>query len=182
MGSLNPVKLEAVRMALSGWNLFGESEIFAVEVSSGIRAQPLGMEETTLGALNRAQGAAAFAPVGFGLEDGLLSWPDSSGCWVNICVCAVVFGQERHLGLSSGFEIPDDVARVILDEGTDLGEALKKSGRAGHRHVGKEQGAVGLFSNGRLDRREYAAQAVRCALITLCEGWRAKGPAGRIES
>ncbi|WP_245588505.1 DUF84 family protein, partial [Deinococcus pimensis] len=57
VGSLNPAKVTPAREVFA--RLFPELEVAGADVPSGVRAQPLGFEETREGALNRARGALA---------------------------------------------------------------------------------------------------------------------------
>src|SRR5688572_31292064 len=72
VGSTNPAKVEAVRRALA--RLAPGCALEAVGVPSGVRAQPVGDEETRLGAEARARAALALreADLGFGLEGGVV--------------------------------------------------------------------------------------------------------------
>ena len=63
VGSGNPLKVAAVRQALGA----PHTEVVGVEVSSGVAAQPCGVEEGMRGAVHRAQQAFRAAPV---VEEG----------------------------------------------------------------------------------------------------------------
>jgi len=55
VGSTNKVKLDAVREAISQYSRFNGGMILSVDVKSGVGSQPMTLEETTLGAINRAK-------------------------------------------------------------------------------------------------------------------------------
>lgn len=92
VGSTNPAKIRAVQQALTQILAHkGRTDVSVVaqgfDVESGVRDQPMGDEETCLGAKNRAAAAyavyrrqhGAFAHFAFGLEGGLeeMTLPDA---------------------------------------------------------------------------------------------------------
>jgi non-canonical (house-cleaning) NTP pyrophosphatase len=83
--------------------------------------QPKTLAETTQGARNRAQRAAAAAggsnPFGIGMESGLF---ESEGRLFDVCACAIYDGQEMHIGYSCAWELPPAVQEKVLKEGMDL--------------------------------------------------------------
>lgn len=98
VGSTNPAKLEPVRLVFA--EIFPELEICGVDVPSGVRDQPIGYEETVLGAENRARAALARpgAGWGLGLEAGVEF--NAYGSWLfNI---AVVLRSDGRRGMARG--------------------------------------------------------------------------------
>ena len=83
--------------------------------------QPKTLAETTQGARNRAQRAAAAAggadSFGIGMESGLF---ESDGRLFDVCACAIFDGQEMHIGYSCAWELPPAVQQKVLKEGMDL--------------------------------------------------------------
>ncbi len=111
VGSLNPVKIGAVeavmqRVAAEGL-LAGVSEI-AVQgcnVSSGVSDQPVGDEETRLGALSRARAALADLPgavYGVGLEGGILKLTGE----VYTCAWCVIVDRSGNISAGGGLLMP----------------------------------------------------------------------------
>lgn len=91
------------------------------KVSSGVSDQPKTLAETTQGARNRAQRAAAAAggtsTFGIGMESGLF---ESDGRLFDVCACAIFDGQEMHIGYSCAWELPPAVQEKVLKQGMDL--------------------------------------------------------------
>ncbi len=167
VGSTNPIKLEAVRRAIDEWGRFPAFEIIGREVASGVSEQPTSLDDTIRGAIARARHAFEGCDLSVGLEDGLMRVPSTQSGYMNVCACAIFDGRRDHLGLASAFEYPIEVVRLVIDEGLDVTQAFVKAGLSDNHRLGAAEGAIGLLTNGRLTRTEYAAQAVAMALIHL---------------
>ena len=72
VGSMNPVKLGAIREVMAG--VFPEAVFVPVAVPSEVPDQPLGLEETLRGARNRAKNAFADCFLSVALESGPAWW------------------------------------------------------------------------------------------------------------
>jgi inosine/xanthosine triphosphatase len=167
VGSTNPIKLEGVRRAVDEWGRFPAFEIIGREVASGVSEQPTSLDDTIRGAIARARHAFEGCDLSVGLEDGLMRVPSTQSGYMNVCACAIFDGQRDHLGLASAFEYPLEVVRLVIDEGLDVTQAFVKAGLSDNHRLGAAEGAIGILTNGRLTRTEYAAQAVAMALIHL---------------
>ncbi len=167
VGSTNFVKVEVVREVISSYGFLKGAEVIGVNVSSRVSAQPKSLEETLTGAMNRARYAFRDCDYSVGLEDGLMRvhWA-KTGC-MNVCVCDVFDGREHYLGLSSAFEYPLEVVRLVLKEGLDVNQAFHKIGLTDNPKIGSDEGAIGILSRGRLMRKEYSKQAITMALVRL---------------
>lgn len=176
VGSENPAKVGPVREVAA--LLFPGAEVFAVEVGSGVREQPISEAEAVRGALNRARGVVtgSGAALGVGIEGGIAS---VGGVWFGCTWVAVVDRAGRTgLGSSARFEVPDRVAEAVLAGGT-LGEVVERmSGRAG---IGRGEGAMGLLTGGHVTRASATAQALHFAFAKFAAGggpWEEAGEGG----
>lgn len=165
VGSTNQVKIEAVRDALSEYGM--DAEIISVKVPSGVSEQPKSLDETIKGAMNRAKNAFSNCAYGIGLESGLVPIPYTKTGYMDICACAFYDGKEFHLGLSSAFEYPREITRLVFEENLDIDQAAYKTGLTKNSDVGTEEGVIGILTKGRLLRKDYTKQAVVTALIHL---------------
>ncbi len=157
VGSLNPVKIEAVRNVME--RIYGSVRIFAVDSKSGVPEQPF-EEETVQGAINRAKGAIGDHKMAVGIEAGVFERYDGL---YDVQHCAVIDSDGKiTIGMGSGFRYPDKVAELVRN-GKTVGEAMKEiySGK----DIGREQGAIGILSKGLLDRRELTEQSVLNAML-----------------
>ncbi len=165
VGSTNPVKLDAVREAFAASGRFGAIEVQGREVASGVREQPVTLDETLRGASTRARAAFTACALSVGIEDGLFAVPHTQSGYMNVCVCVIFDGTREHVGLASAFEYPAEVTRFVIEEGLDVTQAFVKAGLSNNARLGAAEGAIGVLTKGRLSRRDYARQAVDMALL-----------------
>lgn len=165
VASNNPVKLRAVRDGFE--RMFpGESfEVSGITVPSGVREQPLTDDETRTGSLQRARNARVFTPEAdfwAGVEGGVQDDGDKTWgfAWVTILGRYQAQGSAR----TGIFQLPARV-RELVKQGKELGEADDiVFGRSNSK---QEEGAVGLLTQGVIDRAAFYEQAVVLALIPL---------------
>jgi inosine/xanthosine triphosphatase len=168
IGSVNKVKVDAVAEIICEYPHLEHAEVEGVDVSSGVSPQPKTLLETITGAKNRARGAFADCDYAIGLESGLMEVPLSKSGFMDICVCVIYDGKESHLGISSAWEFPDPkVIALIIDEGLDMSQAINKVGLTTNPNIGMAEGAIGILTKGRIDRKEHTKQALRTAFIHL---------------
>lgn len=161
VGSLNPVKLESVRLAFGALWAARAWDIRGCEVSSGVSAQPMTDAEARSGARTRARNAirVAGADYGVGLEGGLQKVEDQ---WFNMGWAAVVdrAGAEG-LGSTVRMIVPPALMRLVLS-GSELGEACDQVFNSSNsKHA---QGHFGLMTNDAIDRTGAFRDAVISAL------------------
>src|SRR3989344_4803137 len=168
VGSKNKVKVGAVEEILKDYTHLARAKISGVDVDSGVSAQPKSFEETIQGAINRAKDSFKDCDYSIGLESGLMNVPHSKSGYMDVCVCAIYDGKEFHIGLSSAWEFPDKrITDFIIKDGMNTTEAINKAGLANNPEIGSQEGAIGMLTKGRMDRKEYTKQALRTALIHL---------------
>jgi inosine/xanthosine triphosphatase len=168
IGSKNKAKVEAVAEIFKEYPHLANATVISLEASSGISDQPKSLEETIQGAMNRAKGAWSDCDYSIGLESGLMEVSLSKTGHMDVCACVIYDGKEFHLGLSSVWEFPDKkILDSILNEGLDMSQAINKAGLTKNPGIGSEEGAIGILTKGRLNRKEYTKQALRTALIHL---------------
>ena len=153
VGSTNPVKIGAARAVIG--RVAPSARVEGISVSSTVRDQPWGDEETIRGARSRAVAAreALGADLGLGLEGGVVE--DDDG--LRTCAWAVVVdGRAREgRGGSLAMPLPPVVAELVRG-GLELGHAMDRV--AGTHNVKQAEGAVGLLTRGLIDRqRAYEA-------------------------
>lgn len=162
VGSRNPVKLRGVERAFR--EFYGQVELVAVEVDPLVPKQPIGLEETLRGALNRARGALSKVSgnYGVGVEAGFFHL---SGTPIEVQVAAVVDQAGRvGIGISPGFPLPPAFVRAI--ERGEVGELEEVVDRwFGTRGIGEAGGLVSLLTRGAITREDLTYYAVAMALI-----------------
>ncbi|HEY3366901.1 MAG TPA: inosine/xanthosine triphosphatase [Symbiobacteriaceae bacterium] len=160
VGSTNPVKVGAARRIFA--ECFPDVEVVAVDVPSGVSAQPVGDEETMQGAVARAKAAkaAAGAEFGIGLEGGVTFQGDE--CWMN-GYCAIAH-RDGRIGIGKGlqFRLPPAIGRDVR-AGGEVGPLMDQL--TGVHDSKKKGGAIGFFTNGLVLREDIFALMVAAALV-----------------
>jgi inosine/xanthosine triphosphatase len=169
VGSTNKAKIQAVKEVVLNSAIFSKAEVVSVSTSSDVPDQPLTLQETIEGAKNRARNAFnnCKCRCGFGIESGLMEAQDTSTGFLHISVCSIYDGERYYIGLSSGFEIPPKILKLVLDKKMDLAAACLSSGISSNTNIGSTEGLVGVLTKGRIDRKEYSKQCIITAIIQL---------------
>jgi len=153
IGSRNPAKIAAVQEA------FPEVEELAyLEVPSNVSAQPRSDEETRSGAVNRAiQCAKSEAGIfGIGLEGGVMKVEGL----LYLCNWGALAAPGGKIFTASGARIPlPKEIEDALDSGEELGDVMDVY--AQKRDVRKNEGAIGIFTNNIISRKEMFAHVVK---------------------
>lgn len=172
VGSKNPVKVGAVEEAFRKY--FQGCEVVSVDVASGVSSQPMSERETMNGARARAYAALESdkdADYGVGIEGGVLEHGGKGRLFECAWVCVVRKSQiindkfsNEDEGLGGGlyFELPDKIA-IKIKAGGELGPIMNEL--TGEDNVKQKMGAIGIFSKGKLDRKQAYVQIVLSALI-----------------
>jgi inosine/xanthosine triphosphatase len=173
LGSTRRPKLAAVREAIRDFGAILapglDFEVVGAEVESGVGHTPANRHELMLGARQRAEALVRLArekaqswQYFVGLEGGLDVIDDGDGRRVLLESWAYVSdGCSGHFGRSGGVEIPDALAREVLENGVELSVAIDQfAGAVGIRDA---QGAWGVLSSGLISRTEAFRVAVVAA-------------------
>lgn len=151
VGSKNPTKMNAVQ------DVFKTATVTSLAVPSNVSSQPFSDEETRTGAINRAQQCAKSTvnATGIGLEGGVMYVADQ----LYLCNWGALVTPDQQLYTASGARIllPQDIARE-LKLGNDLGDVMDHY--VLRKEVGKNEGAIGIFTNHFITRREMFKHVV----------------------
>ena len=157
VGSENPVKVAAVREVLQ--RIHPQLAVNAVAVPRTVGEQPWGVE-AELGAEARAMGSLGKGDLGIGIEAGVLERADGL---YDVQHCVIVDGTGRTTrGQGMGFRYPPVVAELVR-KGMTVGDACAQLFEEGDQGSGK--GAIGILTNGVLDRKSLTEQAVLAAMV-----------------
>jgi inosine/xanthosine triphosphatase len=170
IGSTNEAKVLAVKEVILTSPGFSTEEVFSVSTSSGVSDQPLSLQETILGAKNRARNAFEKCnpcKISFGIESGLMKTPDVTTGFIHVSVCSIFDGENHYIGLSTGFEIPQQILDLVLNNKMDLSQACLHSGISTNAKIGSTEGLIGILTKGKVDRKEYSKQSVFAAILQL---------------
>jgi inosine/xanthosine triphosphatase len=128
VGSMNPVKLNSARQGIQAATMGTQCECDGFNATSGVPDQPVGRDDTLLGAKNRA--AAAYIAYeskhgvrpdyGVGLEGGVSSLTsDTMECFA---FCAIFNGEDFGYAQTATFLVPKIIADHIRS-GMEMGDA-----------------------------------------------------------
>ena len=147
IGSKNPAKISAVKDAFKDY----PHEIIAVDAESGVSEQPMSDKETIEGAINRAIQAAekGEAEIGIGLEGGVEQTP--YGLMLCNWGALVAKGMKPIIAGGARIPLPEAIAQKLL-AGAELGPVMDDYAKK--QNVRKNEGAVGIFTNGQINRSE----------------------------
>lgn len=154
VGSKNPAKINAVKEAFKAYPF----EIISVDAPSGVSDQPMTDEETIKGAINRAIQAAELseAGIGVGLEGGVQQTP--YGLMLCNWGALAVKGMQPIIAGGARIPLPDEISQQLLN-GAELGPVMDQY--AQKKNVRKNEGAVGIFTNGQINRSEMFTHVMK---------------------
>ncbi|MFL0584413.1 DUF84 family protein [Solibacillus silvestris] len=156
VGSKNKAKLGAVEAIVKKY--FPEAAIENMDVPSDVSIQPFSNEETRQGAINRARHTMMLtnADITFGLEGGVDEIEGTMYC----CNWGAAVLKDGTVIASSGaqFALPEEIAQE-LRMGKELGPVMDVYTNS--ENIRHHQGAVGIFSNNLIDRKEMFEHIVK---------------------
>lgn len=154
IGSKNPAKITAVKNCF----LDQKTEVIALDIPSGVSAQPFSDEETIKGAINRALGALrdGSGDIGIGLEGGVQE--TNAGLFICNWGALAASNMEPFIAGGARFLLPEEIA-VRLRAGEELGPVMDDYAK--QQNVRKHEGAVGIFTNGMVNRVDMFTHVVK---------------------
>ncbi len=160
---MNPSKIRGIKRGYQ--RLLGlDVEVIAVAVESGVSSQPLSLEETLRGAINRATRAlhkVGDAVHGVGVEAGFIE-VDKKVLDVQVAVIADHDGCIT-IGMSPAFQIPRKFIEKIVNLGLELENVVDEYFKT-HR-VGEKGGFISILTRGVVTREELTEMAIIMALV-----------------
>jgi len=164
VGSLNKVKIEAVKEAFSKY--FAEVEVADIEIDSRVPGQPIN-EQTFEGARNRALELQKInrkerldGRFFVGIEGGILKIFSK---WFALSAICIIDDKGRiGYGTSPFFELPEGISKRLLDS-AELGDVMDDL--TGGQDTKQKQGAAGYFTRGVMDRKGIYIDGLVAALV-----------------
>lgn len=159
VASLNKNKIQAVQ------EVFPSDQVKGVACRSGVREQPLSLDEIIEGAIFRAKSVFSDCEYSVGIEDGIAPVPGTQSGYMNFCCCAIYDGKRIYLGLGPAFEYPPQCTKRVVKEGITISEAFMPL--TDKPDIGYEEGIIGWLTKGRISRKDYTKLAVEMARIQM---------------
>lgn len=166
IGTENPTKIRALEETIQEYAILSPAVVISSKVDTGVSDQPMTLDQTMLGAQNRARAVYSGCDLSVGIESGFIEAPLANGGLMEVTVCAIYDGNQVHYGFSSGFNCPQDIMGFVK-QGRNLNDAAYLAGYTSNPEVGKAEGIIGVLTRGRVTRKEYTKQAIRMALIHI---------------
>ncbi|QPC47269.1 DUF84 family protein [Mangrovibacillus cuniculi] len=153
VGSKNPTKIEAVTNAFISCEY--KIEVQGSDIPSFVSAQPIGHEETKLGAINRAKQAVIGNDIGIGLEAGIVIMDDA----YYLCNWGALVHSSGELFVAGGLLLPlPNFLYEHLHAGEELGPLVDQFwNRQNTKH---QEGIAGILTNNRVKRTDLFVQVV----------------------
>ena len=164
VASQNPVKSGAIEGAYRLHFPDHEIHVQGCSAASGVSDQPMSEEETRLGALNRLAAirkAEPDADVWAALEGGVHETDDGL---VGFAWIVVETSDCRGAARTATFPLPEKVATLVR-AGTELGHVNDVV--FGRENSKQKEGAIGILTNGLIDRRMLYEHAAVFAMVPI---------------
>lgn len=166
IGTNNEIKISALREIGADYDFLKDAIILGINTGSNVADQPKTLAETVSGAKHRAQTAFNDCDLGVGIEDGLMEVSESLTGFMNVTAAAIYDGKRFYLGLSSAFEYPPKAIELV-NRGMDINQAFYELGLTSNPKIGSAQGAIGILTKNRWQRKDLIKQALCAAFIQL---------------
>ena len=163
VASQNPVKIEATRRGFASMFPRRVFHLHPVAVPSGVRPQPLSDAETLQGALTRVQHAAHLVPQAdywVGIEGGVEERQGGMEAFAWIVISAPHISSAK---VARELLVSLKRSRLSYAKGYELAAAVEEMYQ--HTQVKSTTGAVGVLTEGVIDRVQLYEHAVVLALV-----------------
>ena len=162
VASKNPVKINCTSQAFSKAFPNTILDVQGVSVPSNVSDQPMTDAETLEGAKNRAKNARSAQPDAdywVGIEGGI---DQESGTMEAFAWISIIGKTKEGKARTASFDLPEKI-RALVNQGVELGHADDMVFERTNSKQGN--GAVGILTNGLIDRAAYYEPAVVLSLI-----------------
>jgi len=151
IGSTNPTKIKAVK------TVFPEAVVHSTSAPSGISAQPIGDNETLIGAMNRAKYLREIYPemYGVGLEGGVMYVENN--LFLNSWGVLITPNEQVYTAAGARIPLPDEFSEK-LNQRIELGKLMDDF--TNKENVRNREGAIGIFTSSYLTRADLFAQVM----------------------
>ncbi|MEP0354267.1 MAG: inosine/xanthosine triphosphatase [Paraglaciecola sp.] len=160
IGSTNPIKVNAVKMATSEVWPNQTIDCFGIKAESNVADQPMTSDETLKGAVNRVKYCQKHCTADFyvAIEGGVDNFEYGPATFAYV----VIANHERSsVGRSSNLPLPPIVYKALLN-GDELGPVMDNLFKTDN--VKQKEGAIGLLTKNLATRESVYSLATTLAL------------------
>ncbi|MGS0536641.1 inosine/xanthosine triphosphatase [Pseudoalteromonas sp. SaAl2] len=160
VGSKNPVKINAAAHVFTAFFPQHEIKCVGIHAPSEVPDQPIGEEQTRVGAENRVAYAKQHHHADFyvAMEGGAAQFSYGPATFAYVVIANTV---QQSIGRSSNLPLPHVLFNALLN-GEELGDVMDN---AFNTHNIKQQGgAIGLLTNNQATRQSTYTQALTLAM------------------
>jgi inosine/xanthosine triphosphatase len=160
VGSKNPVKINAAKAAICDILSLAEVECIAIDAPSQVADQPMTVDETQLGAINRVKYCQQHSHADFyvAIEGGVDQFEYGPATFAYV---AIANQKKIIIGRSGNLPLPLVIYQA-LENGEELGDVMDRFFNTDN--VKQKQGAIGLLTNGLATREGVYRQAILLAM------------------
>ncbi len=160
VGSKNPVKVNAAQQVFTEFFPQHEIKCVGIDAPSQVPDQPIGEEQTRIGAQNRVTYAKQLQQADFyvAMEGGAAQFSYGPATFAYVVIAN---RNQQSVGRSSNLPLPQVLYNALLN-GEELGDVMDN---AFNTHNIKQQGgAIGLLTNDHATRQSTYTQALTLAM------------------
>ncbi|WP_432458822.1 inosine/xanthosine triphosphatase [Agarivorans sp. QJM3NY_25] len=163
VGSLNPVKIAAVKEALALYYPEPQIDCQGMHAPSLVAEQPMTSQETRDGAVNRLRYCQQQQDADFyaAIEGGVDLFEDGPATFA---YAVIADRQQMSVGRGANMPLPVSVYQALA-QGDELGPLMDKLFNT--TNIKQKGGAIGLLTNGLATRQGNYAHALILALVTF---------------
>lgn len=160
VGSKNPVKISAAKKIFELYYPEHSIDCQGVDAPSNVPEQPIGEEQTRIGAQNRVQYCQAHYQADFysAMEGGAEQFSYGPATFAYVVIANNV---ERSIGRSSNLPLPQTLYNALI-KGKELGDVMDAAFNT--TNIKQQGGAIGLLTNHRATRESTYIQALTLAM------------------
>lgn len=168
VGSPSEYKLSAVREACLELGL--NYEVTGLEVDSEQNEQPVGLSETTAGALTRAEKAQKkdFDAIAIGIESGIIRTGGPHFVSIDLAVIVAIFEDDIIITTSNGMQFVEEFVEIAQERGfkhTTVGAVIAEF------LGGNKNDPHSLVSDGTVSRKETIKNGVKIVMNQAVKKW-----------
>lgn len=160
VGSKNPVKINAARSIFSLYYPAMTIDCQGVDAPSQVPDQPIGEDETRIGAENRVLYCQQYHQADFyvAMEGGAEQFSYGPATFAFVVIAN---NQQRVIGRSSNLPLPLSLYNALL-QGKELGDVMDNAFNTSN--IKQQGGAIGLLTNHHATRESTYTQALTLAM------------------